>query len=555
MRSAPLMRPPALQDNLLRAALHPDREVAERSAAAWADAVDLDTLDFGSVQLLPMLTARPDPLPLGEQLAAQITNVSRVTWLRTESHARMIAPAISDLREAGCDPVLMKGGALVYGHGVPARLRPMFDVDVLVGPDRISEAAGLLIDRGFNARDAAGLRKGEPRIIAMKHGEDFSRGNGVSIDLHWSALGSMRRSELAATLSEHAIACTIAGAECRALGRADLLAVTIAHAADPWRDIRERWVGDCVLLVRGQEEQIDWELFAARGRDWRMAHQMLEAFDYLSDVAEVELPAEARRTLGACPVPIAVRARRRRKPAEDGTPAVAGKFARMIEDYEMEIADRAPLGAKTGVGDFADFLVRRQGLNRRRELPGELTFAAAGRPWRTRRKLRALVGRSSGPGSEASTWPHYELGTEVRFGGPEERGEYLANGWWFPEDFGTWSRGEFSRVRLGLERPLTGRVELSFGVRAPLAETHPKVEVDVVVNEHRLAHLTLDVERPATSTTLAIPPEALAGKHGVEIDFVVDKTGVPAELGLAPDLREIGIGLGELTLTEIQPRT
>jgi hypothetical protein len=548
LKRAPLMRPPALQDNLLRAALHPDREVAERAAAAWAGSVDLDTLDFGSVQLLPMLTARPDPLPIGKQLAAQITNVSRVTWLRTESHARMIAPAISDLREAGCDPVLMKGGALVYGHGVPARLRPMFDVDVLVDPDRLSDAAGLLIDRGFSARDAAGLRGGEPRLITMKHGEDFSRGKGVSIDLHWSALGSMRRPELAATLSEHAVPCTIAGADCRALGRADLLAVTIAHAADPWRDIRERWVGDCVLLVRGHEQSVDWELFASRGRDWRMAHQMLEAFDYLADVAQVDLPAETRRALSTCPVPFAVRARRRRKPAEDGTPAVAGKFARVIEDYEMEIADRAPLGARTGPGDFADFLVRRHGSSRRRELPGELAFAAAGRPWRTRRKLRALVGRPSGPGAEASTWPRYELGSEIRFGGPQARGEYLANGWWFPEDFGIWSRGEFSRVRLGLERPIQGGAELSFGIRAPLAEQHPKVEVDVVVNEHRLAHLTLDLDHPTTSTTLSIPPEALAGKHGIEIDFVVDRTGVPAELGLAPDLREIGIGLGELAL-------
>lgn len=543
------MRPPALQDNLLRAALHPDREVAERAAEAWADAVDLDTLDFGSVQLLPMLTARPDPLPIGEQLAAQITNVSRVTWLRTESHARMIAPSIGDLREAGCDPVLMKGGALVYGHGVPARLRPMFDVDVLVSPDKISEAAGLLIDRGFKARDAAGLRKGEPRLITMKHGEEFSRGEGVSIDLHWSALHSMRRPELAARLSEHAVPCTIAGAECRALGRADLLAVTIAHAADPWRDIRERWVGDCVLLVRGHEQEIDWGLFASRGRDWRLAHQMLEAFEYLADVAEVELPAETRRALAACPVPLAVRARRRRKPAEDGTPAVAGKLARVIEDYEMEIADRAPLGAKTGVGDFADFFVRRQGLGRRRELAGELAFVAAGRPWRTRRKLRALVGRSSGPGADAESWPRYELGSEIRLGGEQARGEFLVNGWWFPEDFGVWSRGEISRVRLGLGCPLEGGATLAFGIRAPLAESHPEVVVDVVVNEFRLAHLTLDLEHPTTSTTIPIPAEALAGKRGIEIDFVVDKTGVPAELGLAPDLREIGIGLGELTIS------
>lgn len=547
MIGRPLVRPSAAQDRLLRAAFHPDLDVARESARAWESEADLDTLDFTSVQMLPTLANRAGELSLSTELSAQITNVARVTWLRTESHARAIAPAVSDLRDAGCDPVLMKGAALVFGHGAPARLRPMFDVDVLVDPARVSDAARLLVARGFAARDAAGLIGGERRLLALKHGEEFARGDGISLDLHWSALRTMRRPEIASSLRANAVDADLAGAPCRSLGRTDLLIVTIAHAADPFRTLRERWVGDCVLLVRGSEAAIDWELVAARGRDWRMSRQIVEAFDYLADVAGVELPSPTRNALRRNPVPVAVRARRIRKQMPDGSPAVSRGAVRVLEEYEMEIGDLAPIGHRTGASDFLDFVARRRGLSRRRELPGDLVFAAAGRPWRTRRKLRAITGIGPAP-TDPGLWPRYELGEEARFGGPDPRSDLLASGWWFPEDFGTWSRGGFSRLRLALAEPIDRPAVMTLGVRAPLAEAHPRVAIDVVVNQYRLTRVILDLATPAASHSVEIPAAALTASRGVEIDFVIDKTGVPAELGLAPDLREIGFGLGELAI-------
>jgi hypothetical protein len=548
LKRAALMRPPELADLLLRAAVHPDRDVATAAAAGWSAAVDLDTLEFSSVQLLPMLAAREDPLPLDPRLADQLANVSRVTWLRTEAHARVIAPTIAKLTEAGCSPVLMKGAALVYGHVVPARLRPMFDVDVLVDPAKIGTAARLLADDGFKARDLNGLIAMEERLLSLKHGEEFALGGGHELDLHWSALQSLHKPELARSLTEHAVPATIAGTACQALGRTDLLAVTIAHAADPWRELRERWVGDCVLLVRGHEEQIDWELFAARARQWRLAGQILDAFAYLAEVAEVTLPGAIERKLKRCPTPLAVRMRRARARSAEGKPQLGGRFSRLMEDYELEIADHVPAGKRTGPGELLDFLVRREGLSRRRELPGQLAFNASGRRWRLRRMLL----RRTRPGDEARGWPRYELGSWARFTAPEPPTQYLANGWWFPEDFGIWSRGSCSRLRLGLERPIEQDARLTVGIRAPLGGEHQRVEVDVVVNEHRLLRCALDTETPASSFTVELPRAATADRHGVEIVFVVRDPAVPAVLGTAPDQRQIGIGLGELMLTEAE---
>jgi hypothetical protein len=543
------MRPPALADHLLRAALHPDQRVAQEHARLWAAEVDLDTLDFTSTQMLPILTARDKPLPLGDELQAQVTEVARFTWLRTETYVRAVAPAVAALAEAGCDPMLMKGAALVYAHGVPARLRPMFDVDVIVDPERISDAAAILVDAGYAARDQAGLLAGEPRLLSLKHGEEFTLGGNRSIDLHWSALASIRRPEVTRQLAGNAVAANLAGTACRALGPADLLAVTLAHAADPWRDLRERWVGDCTLLVRRHAEALDWELFAARGRQWRIAHQILDAFDYLEDVADVKLPTATRKELKRAPTPFSLRVRRHRGRGADGKLPPTGAFTRALADYESEIGDVVPLGARTGPGDFLRHVARRRGLKSPASLPGDFAFAAAGRPWRVRRRLRGLVGINPLPGERAESWARYEPGQELLFRGERPRTEFLADGWWFPEDFGTWSRGHVSVVRLGLGAPIEGEAQLAFGLRVPISEGHPRASVDVVVNEHRLTTLVFDASQDAIGTTQTIPASALAGADGVEIKFVVDRTVVPNEIGTAPDQREIGCGLGELTLT------
>lgn len=547
MKGAARMRPTAQQDLLLRAAFHPDLDVARRAAGEWSAGVDLDTLDHTSLQLLPLLAARPDPLPLDAQLAEQVNKVARMTWLRTALLSQQTAPAIGRLAEAGFEPVLMKGAALVHAHGVPPRLRPMFDIDVLVAREDTPAAAEILDLAGFVARDGAVLRAGEPRILNLKHGEEFRRGDNASIDLHWSALQTIRRPELFAALRENVVPASLGSIECSALGVADTLAVTIEHAADSWRDIRERWVADCVQLVRGHADDLDWELLASRARDWRIARQTLDAFDYLEDVAAVALPALQRRQLERARTPLAVRIRRARgeRWSSDGRPATTGRATRLIDDYESEIADRVPFGASTGPADFARYLAGRWGLDSPTQVPAEAVFVAAGRPWRTRRRLREAA--RLGPRAERCGWPVYEPGETLRFSGNSPGTEHLGSGWWFPEDFGIWSRGEFSRVHLG-GTPPPGDAELSVGVFAPLAEQHPSLRFDVIVNEHRLARIPMTLEETGAVHRLRVPAEALAGRDGVEIAFVVHDTVVPAELALAPDMREIGIGLSELTL-------
>jgi hypothetical protein len=213
----------------------------------------------------------------------------------------------------------------------------------------------------------------------------------------------------------------------------------------------------------------------------------------------------------------------------------------VFEDYEVGIADHVAFGAKTGPSDFARYLKRRWGLASAGQVPAEIAFVAAGRPWRTRRALRRGARIAVGA-------PAYETGSWARFGGDDPADQYLAAGWWFPEDFGTWSRGRAGVVRLALESEIDGDAELSFGIRGLLGESRTASSIDVVVNEHRLARIQLSLESPAQSHVVRVPAEVLAGSPDVEIVFVSDSSAVPAEIAIAPDPREIGFGLNELRL-------
>ena len=151
MSRAARMRPRPEQDLLLRAALLPDPAQAAEAYARWTARVDLDRLDFGSLQLLPLLAQRPGGVPDDDALARQIRHVARFSWLRTQMLGRRVAPVVAAMEDAGLAPLLSKGAALVYAHGADARAAERFDtVDVLVAVAPIG--AGETI----GAADAAG---------------------------------------------------------------------------------------------------------------------------------------------------------------------------------------------------------------------------------------------------------------------------------------------------------------------------------------------------------------------------------------------------------------
>ena len=548
------MRPGPAQDLLLTAALHPDIATARGAAERWTAQTDLDTLDFGSLLLLPLLANRTERLVDDAELDAQIAKVARFSWLRTEMLSRQVAPALGSLVAAGIEPVLLKGAGLVHAHGAPARQRPMFDIDVLVGHDEVFAAARLLVAAGFRSELDAALTRGDEHALSFEHGALFRREDGAGIDLHWSAMHAVRRPEVTASLRERSVPATILDVQLRALSAEDALVVAVAHGMAWTGNSGVRWVADSAHLM--STYSLDWQRVTDDARAWRMAPQMLDALDYLDEVAGLAAPDSARRELSRAPVPLAVRLRRRQGGEDDGGPVPSGRLLRLVEAYEDDVSSSVPPGTRTGVGDFARYLARRWELPSTRAVAGEAVFVVAGRPWRTRRKLRALLRRR--PDDSWKDWPRYELGTQLTFDGQADGAgdglPHLVSNWWIPEGWGVWSRGTSSRLRLGLDDPDPGDLQLTFTINGVLTERNPRVEFDVVVNEHRLARIPLTLGQEIVhDATLRVPATALRNRPGAEITFIVHNPAIPAELRLNADTRELGIALRHLRLSETSP--
>ena len=255
-------------------------------------------------------------------------HVARFSWLRTQMLGRRVAPVVAAMEDAGLEPLLSKGAALVYAHGADARLRPMFDIDVSVAPDHADRAVAVLNALGYHSILQDALTGHRAAVVRDTHGFGFSGPDGAEIDLHWHLLHQGRSIALSEAFRAAAVEAEIAGVRCRATSVEDTLVVAVAHGTSWARNAAVRWVGEsrcCCAITPGAR----LGRVVLRCRQARLSRAMLDGLDYVAEVSGLEAPAAARRELERMPVPLAVRLRRRRAddPGADGGPSPPGGSA------------------------------------------------------------------------------------------------------------------------------------------------------------------------------------------------------------------------------------
>lgn len=549
MSSIARMLPAPHHRLLLEAALSADPAAAADARRRWARKVDLDTLDFGSVQLLPLLDLT-DVGPAGDELAEQVRRVVRFTWLRTEVLNRRVAPALSALADAGLDPMLSKGAALVNAHGVGQRVRPMFDIDIAVPAARLADAQRVLHACGFRSELDIAIERTPARAVLDVHAAPFSNENGAQIDLHWHLLHTARNPELDRLFRARSVTCSFAGVSCQATGLEDSLVISIGHGTRWARSAAVRWVADVALLLRGHRERIDWDRVVRAARETRLSRQVADGLRYAGELVGEPVPAGVMRRLRRAPVPVAVRMRAwRPADARDGGPRPAGPAGRLAEAYEEDAGGHVVPGTRSGPADLARFLARRWGLPSARQVPVHAAWVALRRP----RLARPL--RSAGAGVPASAWVagrgHYELGRELRFGEGGDGERWLGPGWWYTETHGVWSRAHRAHVVLPLAYPLPDRLQLDVFAHTFVTPFKPEVQVRVIVNGRRVARWHFDELRNGGLRQVVFGAELLGPDAVVDITLVTDPTMSPADARLNSDLRQIGVGLGSLRLAAV----
>lgn len=208
----------------------------------WRDTVDLDSVSWKEMQILPMLNSRLAGWLQHDASAGILHGIVRRAWTETQIRLRAVNGVAALLEGAGCSPVLPSGAAAIaLACQSSGAIRPLPDLRVRVPREHLDRAAAALRADGWIAGGAL------PQGDALDHLRDaYHEKSTFQLFLEWRPIpvapNKARRyeQELARNGPEH------------------LLLAALCARVDADHDVIP-WQADAAVVPLGQ---IDWVRFA-----------------------------------------------------------------------------------------------------------------------------------------------------------------------------------------------------------------------------------------------------------------------------------------------------
>ena len=146
-------------------------------------------------KLSPIICLNLKEFPAPKQVLGELSERQRKTLMDNlviENEIKRLAKAFN---QAGFEPVLVKGFALIEQAYGKKGLRPMEDIDLLVSPEEIEKSEKVLKENGYQLRLASGVKGSYPKRVreskdlagSLLHGFNFfNRQKGTKVDLQWT---------------------------------------------------------------------------------------------------------------------------------------------------------------------------------------------------------------------------------------------------------------------------------------------------------------------------------------------------------------------------------
>lgn len=164
--------------------------------------------------------------------------------------------------------------------------------------------------------------------------------------------------------------------------------------------------------------------------------------------------------------------------------------------------------------------------------------------------MRALGFRDGEPTARELAGKRLQPGELLRFGIGQAGRMMLGCGWGEPEQWGVWSVEPQASLHVSLESYPASPIHIDLGYRS-FIEGGRALDVTCLAEGERLLSWTCSPASWRGVQRIAIPSH-LVSSHGVcNLAFEVAEPQSPAELGLSPDTRRLGIGLESMQLAEV----
>lgn len=219
---------------------------------------------------------------------------------RTMARFHELRAVLAGLHQAGIPVMLLKGVALVLFVYRDMAVRPMADADLLVPPERLSQALQVLGGLGYRPRleDPRGLATAPGHV---DHSVAVHRPGVLEIDLHYFALDECRWPGADDGFWGRSQERRVLGVPARTLAPTDMLLHLLGHgyrvhAGTP------RWAADATALLLDQGGSVDWALLLEEARRRRMVLPLATTLRFLREEVGAPVPEEPLARLDQAPV-------------------------------------------------------------------------------------------------------------------------------------------------------------------------------------------------------------------------------------------------------------
>lgn len=257
----------------------------------WKSRVDIDDLDAASYRLLPLLHHNLSRLCVEDEWMPRLKGISRYHWCKNQLLLDRLYSVVSVLNRAGIDVMILKGSALIIRYYESAALRPMSDLDIMVRPDQIRQAARSLTESGWATRDHFDLASQQVRYV--HHAQQYVDESGNECDLHWTPIvsGTWGGSELTYWKSSQPV--TFRDKTVRVLAPTEQLFHILIHGGHYNVFPPIRWIADATQILRRHGEDIDWKYLHELASHYFCVAMLVDALNYLAAQHFVMLPDAA----------------------------------------------------------------------------------------------------------------------------------------------------------------------------------------------------------------------------------------------------------------------
>ena len=288
------------QQELLTALLHPDDDLAVAAWQRWRANTDLQQIDLGSQRLVPLLHNRLSRLSIRHGQEARYRAVHRYWWLRNATQINRLREVLAALGDAGIAEHALMGGMALIGDIYPSQaLRPTFDSDVLIRPEDVPVAIGVLSRLGFVPTNGSIRAMDQPWIASLARRQPGIRIRDSQIGrihLWWSPAGAEGQAD---DMMARAVSPRSKELPARVLAPVDQLLQTCSQTVCRSDFLPLWWVVDATLMLR--RHSFDGTQLTALARQRRLTLPIATMLTYLDDSFDAPMPTGAISHLLAAP--------------------------------------------------------------------------------------------------------------------------------------------------------------------------------------------------------------------------------------------------------------